>query len=494
MFFEQYLKSSVESFIPKKNKNKKIAIAFSGGFDSSALLFTASRCWTNDQLMSFHINHQLSPDSDKWEEFCLKQSQALGINFFSKKIKIKKKIGKGLEAIARIQRYGALNELSNIHCPACLLLAHHADDQAETIMFRIIRGTGIDGLTGIPVICKNNKIGGLNSAKNTTTLFIRPWLNFRRREIFQYTGGHFNWINDPSNNDESFSRNKIRKLFRENLELCFPNYHSSIMRLSRIAAQYKHLATLLADQDLNELIETPHLAKNPTKISRKNLLFLEKDRIGNALRRWIQLRELLPPSEKKLNELIKYIFSKNASCIWKHEGKTLRVTKEYLFWEETKYPKSLIIKKLEYLGSRKFDAEQFIFISERNIQEIIEKGETCFTLKYWSGLICLRKVSYALDNSINIYYLQNKKLVIKPRLGGERMLTKIGGMQRSLKNLFQEHKIPAESRDLPILFSNGRIIFVPFIGVDLEWAKMTRVKSEEQNSLCQYVEVLFVSL
>lgn len=482
MQFEQHLKSVVESLVPEMATIESLAIAFSGGIDSSALLFAASRCWPYKKLMAFHINHKLSLHSDEWEYSCHQQAKLLGVDFFSKKLEINNTLGKGLEAAARTERYRALIELSNIHKPALLLFGHHADDQVETIMFRILRGTGINGLLGIPAIVEYSK--KLSDACNisTKTIFIRPLLKCQRQEIYQYASKKIIWIEDPSNNNLYYTRNQIRTLFRSQIKQLFPSYLKSINRLSRIAGQYQRLAVFLADQDIKKLSLSTDTNTVPESINRNGLRSLDVDRMINLLRRWIQLKELLLPSERKINELIKQICSMSPFCTWQHEKHVLVISKNIIFWSSKNKIQLPVFKK-----PQQDITTQIINISNNVIQEISQTGKIKIPLKCWPATVYFRHVSTPTDQTINMFFLEKKNLFVMRRQGKERMKTKIGGSRKSLKNLFQQHHIPVESRDLPILYSDDRIIFVPFIGIDLEWAKMTREFNKEKFSF--YVEV-----
>ncbi len=126
-----------------------IAVAFSGGLDSTALLDAALRCAGPSRVIALHIHHGLSPNADAWAAHCHAFAQALGVRFASRQVDVVREGGESLEAAARDARYRALDALCEEQGASALWLAHHADDQAETVLLQLLRGAGVAGLAAM---------------------------------------------------------------------------------------------------------------------------------------------------------------------------------------------------------------------------------------------------------------------------------------------------------------------------------------------------------
>ena len=176
---------------------KRWLVAWSGGVDSTALLHALVQLQLDQPILAIHVNHQLQADSDHWEAMCRGRAKQWGVEFSSHRVTVGRD-GKGLEAAARDARYGVFNSI--VEEGDVLLMAHHADDQLETLLFRTIRGEGLTGLSGIPE----------RRPLSAGTLF-RPLLNCSRLTIETYLNRYqIVAIEDPSNQSRQFSRNQIR--------------------------------------------------------------------------------------------------------------------------------------------------------------------------------------------------------------------------------------------------------------------------------------------
>ena len=160
------------SFNKSLEEFERIGVAYSGGLDSTVLLHALSSETTfKSKINAIHVNHSISPNSDKWEELCKKNADELGVKFFSYKLEELKNIS---EDNLRKIRYEKFNHWSSSN--DLILTAHHKDDQVETIIFRFIRGTGLNGLKGIPPWRKDGNtqfhrpLLGISSFTNMGTL------------------------------------------------------------------------------------------------------------------------------------------------------------------------------------------------------------------------------------------------------------------------------------------------------------------------------------
>ena len=194
--------------LPPLPANRKLAIAYSGGLDSSVLLLLA-HAWAqknNAILYAFHVHHGLSPNADAWEAHCARQCAALDVAFSARRITLQGVKQSGVEAAARKQRYAALGELCREHGVELLLTAHHLDDQAETVLLQLLRGSGTAGLSGMD---GSNSAAGL--LHNDRLLLARPLLAVSRRQLEAFQQAHaVPHIEDESNADPRYARNALR--------------------------------------------------------------------------------------------------------------------------------------------------------------------------------------------------------------------------------------------------------------------------------------------
>ena len=255
----------------RKPRSAKVTVALSGGVDSVVLLHRLRR--ENPAVTALHVHHGLSPNADAWARFCRKSCKRLGVPLTIRKIKVVRK-GKGLEAAAREARYAVFRN----HACDVLVLAHHLDDQAETVLMNLLRGAGVRGASGMP-----------QRARLGDKQLLRPLLNVSRESILAYARRHrLEWVEDESNADESLTRNFVRRRVAPLLEKRFPKWRESLARAAR------------------------HFSK--TEIGKEDLL-----------RKFLQSKGLKAPSERKLVEMLKQLTSGGKRTRIEHDGAALRV-------------------------------------------------------------------------------------------------------------------------------------------------------------------------
>lgn len=222
-----------------------LIVALSGGADSTALLDLLSRLpGFNLRLVVAHLNHCLrGSESDADEEFCRKLAESYGIPFEIRRVDVKglaKSEGLNLEDAGRRARINFLDQVREKHGAAAIVTAHHSDDQAETILMRLLRGSGMTGLCGIPY---RNQLG-----------YIRPLLNVTRDEIEQYLEERgLDWREDASNRDTSFLRNRIRHELLPLLEQYNPAVRRSLISTAAILSDEDELLDVLTEQAFSSL-------------------------------------------------------------------------------------------------------------------------------------------------------------------------------------------------------------------------------------------------
>jgi len=200
----------------RKPPSASLAVALSGGVDSVVLLHLLKS--EGFRPAAIHVHHGLSPNADAWADFCRKLCRRWGVPLSVHRVKVRKK-GKGLEAAAREARYRVFSKLS--HSVICL--AHHLDDQAETVLMNLLRGAGARGASGM---APENGFHGKT--------LLRPLLDVSRKSILDYARSHrLDWIEDESNADESLTRNYVRRRLGPLIESRFPAWKTSLARAAR---------------------------------------------------------------------------------------------------------------------------------------------------------------------------------------------------------------------------------------------------------------------
>ncbi len=173
-----------------------LSVGLSGGCDSVALLHALSVLGLTNRLQAIHVHHGLSPHADAWADFCTDYCSRLGVPLVLRRVVVDTGSGSGLEAAARAARYQVFSEAAG----DILLLAHHRGDQAETVLFNLLRGSGVTGAAGMPI---ERRFGEKR--------LLRPLLGVARGEIEAYARqAGLDWVEDESNRDTGLSRNFLR--------------------------------------------------------------------------------------------------------------------------------------------------------------------------------------------------------------------------------------------------------------------------------------------
>ncbi len=262
------------------------AVAFSGGADSTALLLACARRWPG-QVRAVHIHHGLQAAADGFEAHCRALCQALGVPLAVRRVQAGNAPGQSPEDAARQARYAALAEAVQSEWPeVCdVALAQHADDQIETLLIALSRGAGLPGLASMPAHWQRQ---GLS--------WHRPWLALpgaALREWLQIEGQ--TWVEDPSNGDEKFTRNRIRARVLPVLAEAFPAFRETFARSAVHAAQAQEVLNDVAAQDLAQVGVPPRV---------QAVQQLSRARQALVLRHWLRQHHATTPSAAQLNELL----------------------------------------------------------------------------------------------------------------------------------------------------------------------------------------------
>jgi tRNA(Ile)-lysidine synthase len=263
-------------------------VGFSGGLDSTVLLHllsTRSRSSTKT-LRAIHVHHGLHPDADAWARHCQAFCATLGIEFMLAPVEVARDGGRGLEAAARDARYACFAQ--HLRSDETLALAHHQDDQAETVLLRLLRASASQGLSAMR---------GRRPFANG--LLWRPLLAIPRSALLEYAQAHrLNWIEDPSNVDQSLDRNFLRHRITPVLAERWPHAAAALARSAELLAEDAELLRGEADKRLAEVRGSDH-----SILSTASLLAEEKPWRTRMLRLWLE--ELgLPPLPRGALDII----------------------------------------------------------------------------------------------------------------------------------------------------------------------------------------------
>jgi tRNA(Ile)-lysidine synthase len=262
------------------------AVAFSGGADSTALLLACVQRWPG-QVRAVHIHHGLQEAADGFEAHCHTLCGQLGVPLLVRRVQAGHAPGQSPEDAARQARYAALSEAVQTEWPDVrdVAVAQHADDQVETLLIALSRGAGLPGLASMPAQWQR---GGLNWHRPFLAVpgtALRDWLHERGQA----------WVEDPTNSDEQFIRNRIRARLLPVLAEAFPAFRDTFARSAAHAAQAQEVLDEVAAQDLAHVGIPPRI---------RALQALSRARQALVLRHWLRTCHATTPSTAQLNEFL----------------------------------------------------------------------------------------------------------------------------------------------------------------------------------------------
>ncbi len=420
---------------------KRLAVAASGGIDSTALLHATARLATplGIEVHALHVHHGLQPQADAWMHGVAAQCRrwagsGLAVVFHGHRLAGAPARGQSEEAWARRERYRAL--VSMAHEAGCdvVLLAQHRRDQAETVLLQALRGAGPAGLAAMPARFERDGI-----------LWLRPWLAHPREAIEAYVR---HWrlrvVLDPSNVDARFARSRLRTQVWPALQAAFADAEVSLGAVARQAALAHALESEVASGDLATCVDADGLDVAAW-------LKLSEARRHALLRLWLA-RELAPGWPQTL--------------VW-------RLLRELPEAKHARWPAGAAELRL-YRGCLRVlplpDATRHA--SQPRAIDLSRPGN--YSLSPWRGRL---RVEPAKEGGVPAAALEHAEL--RPRSGGERFQRHALGPARSLKKQFQDAGVPAWERDLPLLWARGDLVYVPGLGLDARvrnWPGRPRVR------------------
>lgn len=414
-------RKSKPSLKAKARAAKRIGLAISGGLDSVVLLDTVFKAVQANvakepaDIWVFHIHHGLQKPADQWLEFCEKLAKKYRVHFDFRLLHFSDQSQGNIEARARAERYDALTDLCIEHGIDDLLLAHHQNDQAETVLLQLLRGSGVAGLSGMPLNRANAK------GANTLTLW-RPLLNQSKTELEAYAKEHkLKWVEDPSNQNTRYRRNALRKDIIPRLEKIQPGVIANLARSADLLAQSQVLLDRLAVQDGKKILQTNQLKLVPLL----TLARVDKPAANNLLRYWLKINDLAMPSLERLESWWKDLMSvkPDSNLEWQHDGVSI-----YL-WRGI-------------LQVAKLKVGQWVF------RDVPTKSKLLGLPADW------------------VKQAQARGLIEERlRQGAEKIQIKPNTPRKTLKNLFQDSDTPPWERQAPLLYINDQLVAVAGVGV-----------------------------
>ena len=396
----------------------RYVIAFSGGLDSAVLLHALADSQTTHQipLVAVHVDHGLHAESAVWADHCKEFADGLGIEFHGLKVDVDRQSGMGPEAAARKVRYAALGD--TLEPNDWLLSAHHKDDQAETLLLNLMRGSGPAGLAGIgsirPFAC-----GWL----------ARPLLDISRSELENYASEHgLVWVDDPSNADQKFDRNYLRHEILPRLETRWPDAAGRIRRSAALAREATSLLTELAATDREQV------GDRPDRLRISELQALSSARQRNLLRHVVFSLGMPMPGAVHLQQIQSHLLEarEDAQPLVSWPGVRVRRYRGHLYLlpdvvEDSQWPETTAVVGVHVDLPGRLGTLLLVQNAEKGLSDaVIGKG-----------------------------------LEVRYRVGGEEFRPAGQSHTRKLKKLLQDEGVVPWMRErLPLLYSGGELVAV----------------------------------
>jgi len=447
------LKKSLQN-IPNSNN---YFVAFSGGMDSSLLLVLASRYLSECRqasVVAIHVHHGISDHADLWQSHCEKVCGRLGVELIVRQVSLVSK-KKGVEEAARAARYSVFEQI--LPSDAVLLQGHHQNDQAETVLLRLMRGAGVKGIAGIP------KTRALNS-----TQINRPFLDVPRSELLRAAKAlELEWVEDDSNTSYDYDRNFIRHEIIPKLE---GRWERAVNRLAVSADHCSESAELeeaLANIDLDGITQNLY----GSALSIAGLIQLPLSRQRNAVRYWLQHQGVGFPGEKRFQRIWTELL------VARDDASPLI---EWSLGAVRRYRNSIFLLSLNDLNARSdFRSSNISICSGSQLPgagRSVAKGEGVlfeqqimdrpYSLRIIDSLVngvesgsveseaCLNKLLIKLPSS-------NEQIAVKFRQGGEVFKPVGKAHHRPLKKWFHDCNVPPWLRDsVPLLYYNECLVAI----------------------------------
>lgn len=407
-----------------------VAVAFSGGRDSLALLHATVRAARalGLQVVALHVHHGLMAEADAWVRSAIRlcarwQRAGHPLRLRWHRLEGGPARGDSVEAWARRGRYQALAQMAREEGAQLVLLAHHRRDQAETVLLQALRGAGPRGLAAMPALARRE---GLTWA--------RPWLDQPREAIEAYVRRHrLRPIDDPSNDDDHLARSRLRRQVWPALAAAFGDAETTLAAVARRAQEADAALAELAALDLAGVADAQGLRRQPW-------LALSPARRANVLRAWLRREQSRGPAESLVQRLL---------AQWPQQARG-------------RWPAGPGVELVAWRGALRIEARgaaQAALVPPSVQADLSRPGP--LRVPGWPGILLLRPVT---AGGLDVRLLQQAWLA--PRRGGERFQRAPNTPPRSLKKQFQLAAVPAHARQGPLVWLGPQLAFVPGLGVD----------------------------
>ncbi len=417
-------------------QQKKLVVGFSGGLDSTVLLSVLASVrdkFPELNLSAIHVNHGLMQNCNEWQKHCENYCAAIQVPFKAVTCDSITKTGKGIENAAREQRFKVFQQL--LTEGDLLLLGHHANDQTETVIFRLLRGTGIVGLAGIksPQIINNITV-------------VRPLLYIEKFNLNKYAiENQLNWIEDKSNSDEQYDRNFIRKNIIPVLQSRWPDIHQKLHKNSILLQQQSLLLDQLAVEDSKQLLSQMGFLKLD------EVPKLNQSRVLNFLSWWFRENSGYSLSSTRLNLIYHELNNYRKDANFKH------VCQDHVLLQSSN--RAFLISN--------------VFFEERSDDRAINS----LLPDTWSKTITVNispfvSISLSFQSSVDFENFKNLNLSINSGIKNGKIKLFDKAHSSEIRKLFQQKNIPAWLKPhWPILTKNKDLVSIPDFGHLQEYAK-----------------------
>lgn len=415
-----------------------IAVAYSGGRDSTALLHataTAALAHPGLRVVALHVHHGLSAHADQWLAHAQAQCQAwadqgLPVSLLWRRLRLQQAPGDSVEALARDARYQALTEMAREAGADSVLLAHHRRDQAETFLLQALRGAGISGLSAMPAEADRHGIR-----------WLRPWLSHPRRSIEAYVARHgLRHVEDDSNADPRFARNRVRLAVWPHLEAAFEQAEVSLTQAAGRAADARACLDLWLDQALADLL----LSEPEGAMAAPALLALGLPQQRELLRHWFTLstgRHLPASAVARLTRELPALVGTGRSIQWRAGAFDVCLYRGVLLCRSAKG--AVPVEQGEPVVTLTID------------------GPGRHALPQWGGALLVSPVT---DGGLALSRLATVE--VRRRAGGEDFQLGPDRPSRALRKQFQAVGVPEWERDGPLVYAQGALVFARGLGID----------------------------
>lgn len=411
-------------------------VAYSGGVDSHLLLALLAQLPQRPPLAVIHVDHQLQSDSGLWAAHCREQAEALQLEFVCETVTIDPQADKGVEEAAREARYQVFAGL--LQPGEVLMMGHHQDDQIETLLLRLLRGSGQRGLAGMPFTRSVGK-----------GVLCRPLLDLSRGDIEQLAQSlGLHWIEDPSNRSEQYDRNFLRHRLLPLLAERWPGYRQALTRTVALSEENAQLNEELAELDCHALSLSPLAPSLPIAA----LQVLSPGRQKNLLRYWLSARQLPLPSAVQLQAVLEEVMQarEDAEPLLAWPGVQVRRFRGELYAMPPLAPVDPQLRVAIKPGR----CVQIAGVGRVSLQPSESLGQPA------TAQPRIRQAS-----------LQQASVDLRLRQGGERCHPAGRSASQTLKKLLQEYAVETWLRDrLPLLYVDGQLAAVADYWVCAEFA------------------------